>query len=161
MFLLACGSDSELPRTLHPTARFMCPSKRLGEGEIAGQNENPKNKESIVPGEPDRLLLCSYLGLNHGTRSDTLLRRRVVTNPSVVRSIVEEFDDLRPFPRGAFACPNDDGSRTYVLFHHASVPPVLVEVAFTGCWIARNGRSDAVVPTADLRRRLESLATPG
>lgn len=88
-------------------------------------------------------------------RSDTLLRRRLVTNLSVVRSISEEFDDLRPFPKGTFACPNDDGSRTYAFFHYEGEPPVVIEVSLTGCWVASNGRADAVVPS--VQRRLSGL----
>jgi hypothetical protein len=135
----------------------MCPPKRLAEGKIAGQNENPKSKESIVPGEPDRLMLCRYLGLDRGMRSDMLLSRRLVTSLSVVRSITEEFDDLRPFPSGTFSCPSDDGSRTYASFHYKDEPPVVVEASFTGCWVASNGRADAVVPSAHLQRRLRGL----
>lgn len=161
VFLLsACSSssDSDLAEGARPnTAHLVCPSKRLGEEKIAAQNENPKSKESIVPGEPDRLLICRYLGLNHGVRSDTLLRGRWVTNLSVVRSVSAEFDDLRPFPKGAFACPNDDGSRTYAFFDYEDEPPVVVEVSFTGCWVASNGRADALVPSIHLQRRLSGL----
>jgi hypothetical protein len=159
LFLSARGSDSDSAGAARPSpGHFTCPPKRMGEGKIAGQNENPKSEKSIVPGEPDRLLLCRYLGLNHGTRSDTLLRRRSVTNPSIVDSITEEFNDLRPFPKGTFACPNDDGSRTYAFFHYATEPPVVVEVSFTGCWVASNGHADAGVPSIDLQRRLKNLA---
>lgn len=155
----ACGSDSDLAGADRPSAaRSVCPPERLGEGKIAAWNENPKSKESIVPGEPDRLLICRYLGLNHGVRSNMLLRGRLVTSLSVVRSISAEFNDLRPFPRGTFACPSDDGSRTYAFFHYEDEPPVVIEVSFTGCWAARNGHADAVVPSVHLQRRLRRLA---
>jgi hypothetical protein len=158
LLLSACGSGSDPAEGARPSgAHLVCPPKRLGEGKIADHNENPRSKESIVPGEPDRLLLCHYLGLNLGTRSGTLLGRRLLTNLSVVRSIGEEFDDLRPFPKGTFACPNDDGSRTYAFFDYEDEPPVVVEVSFTGCWVASNGRADAVVPSIHLQRRLSGL----
>lgn len=156
--LSACGSDADSAGAARPAPPLACPPKTLGEGKIAGQNQNPRSEDSIVPGRPDRLLVCRYLGLNHGSRSNTLLSRRMVINPTVVRSIAEEFDRLRRFPKGTFSCLNDDGSRTYVLFHYASEPPVVVEVAFTGCWVASNGHADALAPTARLHSRLESLA---
>jgi hypothetical protein len=81
----------------------------------------------------------------------------LLSNPSAVRSIADEFDNLRPFPKGTFACANDDGSRTYALFHYESEPPVVVEVSFTGCWAASNGHAGVVVPSVHLRRRLESV----
>lgn len=90
-------------------------------------------------------------------RSDTLLRRRLLTKLSAVRSISEEFNHLRPFPKGTFACPSDDGSRTYAFFHYEDEPPVVVEVSFTGCWAASNGRADVVVPSVHLQQRLWGL----
>jgi hypothetical protein len=75
LLLSACGSDSDSAAPADAdAASFACPPKSLGEGRIAGRNENPKSADSIVPGEPDRLLLCRYLGLNHGTRSDTFAK---------------------------------------------------------------------------------------
>lgn len=158
LLLSACGSDSDSASAARAgTTPFACPAKSLGEGRIAGLNENPRSKESIVPGEPDRLLLCRYLGLNHGARSDALLRARPVAKPSVVSSIAGGFDDLPPFPKGVFACASDDGSRTYAFFRYEAEPPVVVEVSFTGCWVASNGHADAVAPSAHLRRRLVNL----
>jgi hypothetical protein len=87
LLLSACGFDSDSAGAAPPVAaHFACPPKRPGEGKVAGLNKNPKSEESIVPGEPNRLLLCRYLGLNHGARSDTLLRRRLVANQPVVSS---------------------------------------------------------------------------
>jgi hypothetical protein len=77
----------------------------------------------IVPGEPERLLLCRYWGMNHENRSLRLAKRKVLTDPATVRLIAKGLNDLPPFPDGDFACPSDEGARTYALFAYPDDPP--------------------------------------
>jgi hypothetical protein len=124
-----------------PLARsvsFACFPRRAAGGAIAALNENTESY-ATVPGEPERLLLCRYWGMNHGTRSLRLATRKLVTDPGTVRLIADGLNDLPPFPDGEFACPSDEGARTYALFAYPDDPPVVVELSSEGCPAARNG----------------------
>jgi hypothetical protein len=126
-----------------PSISSACFPRRPEEGKIADLNENPKSGDAIVPGEPERLLLCRYWGMNYENRSLRLAKRRLITDPTTVRLIADGLNDLPPFPAGEFSCPADEGARTYALFAYPDDSPVIVELRFEGCPAAMNGRMGA------------------
>jgi hypothetical protein len=65
-------------------------------------------RDAIVPGEPKRLLLCRYWGMNHGSRSLRLAKRKLIADRATVRLIADGLNDLPPFSDGTFSCPVDE-----------------------------------------------------
>jgi hypothetical protein len=124
-----------------PSVSFACFPRRPTEGEIADLNENPESDDALVPGEPARLLLCRYWGLNYKGQSLRLAKRKLITDPAAVRPIADGLNDLPLFPDGDFACPADEGARTYARFAYPDDPQVVVELSSEGCPAATNGRS--------------------
>lgn len=122
-----------------PAVSFACFPRPPEGGTIGDLNENPESDEAIVPGEPERLLLCRYWGMDYEGRSLRLAKRKLVTDPAAVRLIADGLNDLPPFPDGEFACPSDEGARTYALFAYPNDPPVVVELRSDGCPAATNG----------------------
>jgi hypothetical protein len=115
------------------SAPFACFPRRPGEEKVAVLNESVERDDAIVPGEPERLLLCRYWGMNHGEKSLRMGKRKLVTDPATVRLIADGLNDLPPFPRGAFSCPVDEGARTYAFFAYPDDPTVIVEVRRLPC----------------------------
>ncbi len=124
-----------------PTVSVACLPRRPEEGGVGALNENPQSDDAIVPGEPERLLLCRYWGMNHENRSFRLAKRKLITDPATVRLIADGLNDLPPFPDGEFTCPSDEGARTYALFAYPDDPPVVVELRSEGCLAATNGQA--------------------
>jgi hypothetical protein len=52
---------------------------------------------------------------------------------------VRQFNELPPFPPGAFACPADDGSQIVGLLAYPNGKRVTVAFELTGCQGVRNG----------------------
>lgn len=123
-----------------PSVSFSCFPRRP-EGTIGDLNENPESDDAIVPGEPERLLLCRYWGMNYENRSLRLAKRKLITDPATVRVIADGLNELPSFPDGEFACPSDEGARTYALFAYPDDPTVVVELRSEGCPTATNGRA--------------------
>jgi hypothetical protein len=156
------GSSASSSRPETPPAS--CPSKALKEGAEAATNRNIRSNKSLVPNQPNELLLCRYYGLGIDqtpqtqARAGKLAAERLLRRPGVVRTIGREFDDLRQVSRSAtFSCPFDEGAMLYAIFGYASEPVVPVEVSLSGCRFARNGRARPAFMSARLRDRLESL----
>ncbi|HKN94005.1 MAG TPA: hypothetical protein VJU60_06730 [Thermoleophilaceae bacterium] len=53
--------------------------------------------------------------------------------------LVDEFDQLQPFPPGVAACPMDDGSFILALLAYPDGHRVRIEVDTTGCRLVSNG----------------------
>lgn len=125
-----------------PTVSFACFPRPPEEREIAELNENPDSENELVPGKPERLLLCRYRGMNFGKRSLRLATSKLDSDPERVRLIADGLNELPPFPDGVHTCPFDEGARTYALFAYPNDAPVVVELRFEGCSVASNGRAD-------------------
>jgi hypothetical protein len=125
-----------------PAASLACFPRPPDERAIGELNQNSDSDDALVPGEPTRLLLCRYWGMNYGNGSLSLAARRLVTNQATVRLVADGLNDLPPFPDGAISCPSDEGARTYALFVDHDHPQVVVELRFEGCPAARNGRAE-------------------
>jgi hypothetical protein len=138
-------------------ASFGCFHRTLAAGTLADMNENSDSEDSLVPGEPERLLLCRYWGMNYGKRSERLAASRVVTDSATVEVIADRLVHLPPFPDGAFACPSDEGARTYAIFAYPDDPLVVVELNLEGCSSASNGRADVARLVEPVAAQLEQL----
>lgn len=141
-----------------------CFNKALSEGSLAARNRNARSHDSMVPSQPDELLLCRYYGFGTDqtpatqARAGQLEAERLLPKLGVVRSVAREFNGLRKVPRGAaYSCPEGDGAVLYAIFHYVSEPVVPVEVRLGGCGFAGNGWARAVFMSPRLRGQLESL----
>lgn len=67
------------------------------------------------------------------------MRSRLLSSRALVTKIVDEFDELKRFPPGAFACPSDDGSLVLALLAYRGGEQVKIEVDRTGCRGVTNG----------------------
>jgi len=67
------------------------------------------------------------------------MRSRLLTNPARVTTLVRQFNELPPFPPGAFACPADDGSQILALLAYPNAKHVTIAVELTGCQRVTNG----------------------
>ncbi len=155
-----CRSDYEKmfgEEPFAPAISFACFPRHPEEGTIGDLNENPESDEAIVPGEPERLLLCRYWGMNDEGRSLRLAKRKLVTDPATVRLIADGLNDLPPFPDGEFACPSDEGARTYALFAYPDDLPVVVELRSEGCPAATNGRAGVTLFGDPVARQVRNL----
>lgn len=121
---------------------FACFPRRKEERRIGDLNENPESDDVIVPGQPERLLLCRYWGMNHEERALRLAKRKLITNATTVRLIADGLNDPPPFPDGESACPSDEGARIYASFAYPDDPPVAVELRSEGCPVATNGQAE-------------------
>lgn len=141
---------------LGPSVTFVCLPRRW-EDEIGDLNENPGSDDVLVPGKPKRLLLCRYWGMNHEGRALRLAVEKRVTDPAAVRLIADGLNELPPFPDGEFACPADEGARTYALFAYPDAPLVVVELRSEGCPVATNGRAGVAQLADPVARQVLSL----
>jgi hypothetical protein len=140
-----------------PSVSFACFPRHPEEGKIGDLNENPESDDAIVPGEPERLLLCRYWGMNYEDRSSRLAKRKLITDPATVRLIADGLNELPPFPDGEFTCPSDEGARTYAFFAYPADPPVVAELRFEGCPAATNGRAGVALLGDPVARQVMNL----
>jgi hypothetical protein len=140
-----------------PAVSFACFPQPQAEGEIADLNANPESDDALVPAGAKRLLLCRYWGMNHGKRSLRLAKSRLVDDPPTARRIADGLNELSPFPDGTFACPFDEGARTYALFEYSDASAVVVELSFEGCPAATNGRADVAWLGDPVARQVKNL----
>ena len=111
-----------------------------------------------MPGRPDRLLLCPYLGFNHARPVGTLASRRMVSSPTVLRSIADEINSLTCSRRERLRCPLDAAERTLGFFGYPKEAPVVVEINLEGCPSVGNGRAPLHWLSSErLSHRLELL----
>ena len=141
-FFGCSNSEGSAASSNHPkTLPASCFKQALSEGELEGANRNARSHDSMVPSQPDELLLCRYYGFGGmkqtpatQARAGKLKAERLLRRPGIVRSIAREFNGLRKVPRGAtYSCPEDDGAVLYAIFHYVSEPVVPVEVRLGGC----------------------------
>lgn len=144
-----------------------CPKKALEEGGEAATNRNTRSHASLVPSQPDELLLCRYYGFGMDQTPKTQARagkldaERLLRRLGVVRSIGKVFNDLPQLPRhGAISCPSDEGAMLYAIFYYASEHVVPVEVHLSGCRFAANGQARTVAMSPRLLNRLARLIPP-
>ncbi len=148
--LAGCGSSSNSDATTPP---FSCPPSSPEEGSVASLNANPGTDDELVPGEPDRLLICRYWGLG---RSERLAVKRQFREPSKVREYAADLDNLEPWPEGEYSCEEDDGARTLALFGYPEEAPAVVEISLTGCPSALNGKTHSYDPVPLIQNLLET-----
>ena len=144
----ACGSGSS-----SDAPPFRCPRAFPGEGQIGSLNANPRSGSELVPGNPARLLLCRYWGLN-GPRPRKLAAHRLLRETAKVDVYASVLDNLQQRPEGTYNCPEDEGARSLALFGYlAGEAPAVVEISLEGCGGAGNGR----VPADDTGPRLGGM----
>lgn len=95
--------------------------------------------QSLVPPNPDRLLLCRYSGINPHNGGQALIAHRLVTSRAKVSRFADEFNALPTFPPGIFNCPADFGTAIVAYFGYPSGPGDPVRAALTGCTGVTNG----------------------
>ncbi len=99
----------------------------------------PAAKASLVPGNPQAVLLCRYSGLNDPHRFRLRSSRLVTTRTSVDR-LAHGLDALPKLPRGTVLhCPADFGDAVIVVFGYSAGGADPVTVGLSGCQLASNG----------------------
>jgi hypothetical protein len=90
----------------------------------------------LIPGAPCAIVLSRYraLQVRPGTR---LVGRAEIRSAPLLRQLTSEFDALPPAPKGAFACPNDNGSHITASLKYAHHRVLQLTVAISGCPEAR------------------------
>jgi hypothetical protein len=140
---------------------FVCPKAEFPEGSVASYNANSHADEAMVPGQPDKALLCRYFGLNQGPRPEKLAASHLVSaqdgGEAELNEIVRGMNQTRPFIEEAHTCPSDEAVAIYVLFHYPNEPPVIVDARPGGCSSVTNGQADGGYPQPGLFRLLEEL----
>lgn len=92
----------------------------------------------LVPGRPDRLVLCRYTGLTQ-PNPEGLRRSRAVDGRRHVRRLAHRFNQLPPFSSGPIACPADFGETLLARFRYPHARDDYVRVDLAGCRLATNG----------------------
>ncbi len=133
-----------------------CPQRLLAEGSLRSENRIPGASRDIVPGHPDRLLLCRYRDPGHGRRAPHLSARRYLDMRSTVESIADRLNRLPP-AKGAYACPAFSEGAVYAIFHYEDEATIIVEVSLRGCPVVQNGRAHARVLAPRLANRIKRL----
>jgi hypothetical protein len=123
--------------------------------------------KALVPPGPRQVLLCRYSGLNP-TPADAnrLLAQRLIGSRQTVARLAGEFDALKPFQSGAYACPADFGVKIVAIFRYLPTPrsddPVTLDP--NGCAGVINGRvtrTALVAPGPALIGQLDALTATG
>jgi hypothetical protein len=132
----ASGSTARRTKSAATLARpGRCPAKPQ---QHVRRSSWARARTQLAPTGATAIRLCRYSGGNDHP-AGKLVRSRLLTGGAVVSRLVREFDKLPPFPRGAVACPNDDGSEILALFAYPNGGRVTVELDLTGCQGATNG----------------------
>ena len=121
------------------------------------------SSKPLVPGQPTRLLLCRYHGLNGNPRLLIAGTRKITQGATIIR-LAQQFNALPDqgpgIGPGATACPADDASRIVAFFasKHAADDPVHVQL--WGCRVVSTSqvlRSAIYAPGERLIRKLDVL----
>jgi hypothetical protein len=68
------------------------------------------------------------------------VRSKLLRDPAVIKKIVRQFDDLRPWPPTAFSCPTGFDSQIAVLLAYPSEKRVAIDIEqMPACEGATNG----------------------
>lgn len=133
-----------------------CPTRLLAEGSLRAKNQVPGAFREIVPGHPDRLLLCRYRGQSHGQQPPRLSTSRYLSGGPAVEAIADRLNRLPP-AMGAYACPATSGGAIYAIFGYEDEAEIVVEITLRGCPAVRNGRAHPRVLSPRLANRLKRL----
>jgi hypothetical protein len=117
----------------------------------------------LVPPGARQVLVCRYSGVSPDPRSaGRLVAQHLVESRQTLADLAAEFDALKPFPSGAYACPADFGVKIIAIFRYLPTPrsddPVTLDP--NGCEGVTNGRltrTAMFAPGPALIRRLEAL----
>ena len=97
---------------------------------------------TLVPPGARQVLVCRYQGVALGRPAGRLLAQHLVGDRQTVARLASEFDALRPFGSGAYACPVDFDVKLVAIFRYRpalrSDDPVTVDP--NGCTGVTNGR---------------------
>lgn len=123
--------------TARPAAVRSAACSRGAPGAIGPESWGPA-RHMLAPEGAQAIRLCRYSGLNaHPALS--LVSFRVLTRHSRVAELVRRFDGLPRPPRGAVACPADDGSQILAMLAYPHGQEVKISVGETGCNDVTNG----------------------
>ncbi|HEX3647634.1 MAG TPA: hypothetical protein VHV49_04350 [Pseudonocardiaceae bacterium] len=107
----------------------------------------PASRVSIVPGTPDRAIVCRYAGLNDPD-PHTLVKSATM-GAAQAAALARTLDLGKPFPVGvAYNCGNDVGLIDLVRFGFPDGHGVDVQLDMTGCRTAANGEREVFYPAA-------------
>jgi hypothetical protein len=116
----------------------------------------------LVPPGARQVLVCRYQGVGPGRSAGRLLVQHVIDSQQTVALLTGEFDALKPFASGAYACPADFGVKIIAIFRYLPTPrsddPVSLDP--NGCEGVTNGRvirTAMFAPGPALIGRLEAL----
>ena len=135
--LAGCGASSTTSKSTQaakPSIPAAC--SKTAPARIAPNPWSPSQRE-LAPAGADAIRLCRYSGLNDHPRL-TLTHTALLTTPSLVSTLVPEFDKL-PSQRGAIACPFNDGSEIVALLAYPTAHAVTISVGLRGCENVTNG----------------------
>jgi hypothetical protein len=94
-------------------------------------------KGQLAPSGASRIRLCRYAGSDARSPS-VLLRSRLVTEHTLIRRLVRDYNLLPALPR-AVSCPADRGSQILVLLEYPAHRRVAIQLKLTGCQPVTNG----------------------
>lgn len=140
----ACGAATS-HASVNPRVRSTPPQRaepaacaRTRRPEHVAPNAWTPARRRLAPGRPDAIRLCRYSRLADHRRV-RLVRSRLLSDPTLLTQLVVEFNELPPFPPGAFACPADDGSQIVALLAYSNGRQVTIAAELTGCQGVTNG----------------------
>lgn len=125
------------------------------------------SRATLVPPGARQVLLCRYRGLNPSLAAAfRLVAQRLIGRRQPVARLTGEFDALKPFQGGSFACPADFGVKIVAIFRYLPTPrsddPVTLDP--NGCASVSNGhliRTAMLPPGSALIGQLEALTATG
>jgi hypothetical protein len=94
-------------------------------------------KGRLAPSGANRIRLCRYAG-SDARPPAVLLRSRPVTEQTLIRRLVRDYNLLPAFPR-AVSCPSDRGSQILALLEYPGRRRVAIQLKLTGCQPVTNG----------------------
>jgi hypothetical protein len=124
--------DAPTPVTAGPPA-LACPAAR----SPLPRSARVTNHGPLVPGNPTRLTVCLYAGLNAPHPGS--LAGHWVLDAQEAAPFSADLNSSRPPMSGVHGCPMDDGSTALLLFQYRDGHPVWVTMSLTGCRTIDNG----------------------
>jgi hypothetical protein len=157
--LASCGQTAQVEGRSPRSSQLgvACPKHPLSARGLARLNRNPKAATKTVPGDPDRLLLCRYSGVDQGKDLPEVAAKRRVSRMAVVQSLAGQFNRQPPYPKGVRSCPTGNGGPTYAFFRYEDQLSAVVEVWRDGCKRLSNGHARTRALTPQLEKRLLRL----
>ncbi len=119
------------------------PCAQTRKPDAVAHNPWAQARKRLAPAGPDAMRLCRYGGLN-ASPPNGLVHSRLVSGRAIITRLVGQFNQLPPFPPGAFACPSDDGTQILALLAYPNGKQVTIAVSLTGCEGVTNGDVDRV-----------------